>query len=154
MEPRPFLKTLSILHLALFLGLVFFSIFAYWQNGNFSAGMDQNDFFIYLVPVLAAAGYFASQFYFRKFLHGIKREERLGEKLGKYQTASLIKYALLESPGFLALFAYYSSGNALYLVTGIALMLYLFSQRPTATRIIKDIPLTLEEQKQFDTLRN
>jgi flagellar biosynthesis protein FliP len=45
------------------------------------------------------------------------------------------------------------SGNALYLVIAIALIAYLFVQRPTADKINKNLPLTLEEQKQFDNLQ-
>lgn len=154
MEPKSFLKTLSILYISLFAGLLLFTLFAYFQNGKFEANMDQEDLFIYLVPLTAATGYFASKFLFLKLLQAVKMDENLRIKLGKYQSASLIKYALIEGPAFLALFAYYGNGSALYLVIAISLMTYLFVQRPTATKLIKELPLTLEEKKQFDTLRN
>lgn len=116
--------------------------------------MDKEDIFIYIVPLLAVAGYFASQFLFKKLLSGIEKEDELQAKLVKYQAASLIKYALIEGPAFVALFAYYGNGNALHLVIAIALMVYQFAQKPTATKLTKELPLTLEEQKQFDTLQN
>lgn len=153
MRPRLFLKTLSIIHTALLVVLIAFGIFTYFQNGSFTPRMNRQDLFIYIVPVVAAAGYFLSQFLFRKQLQTIQREEELPAKLSKYQSASLIKYALLEGPGFLALIAYYLSGNALYLVIAIALIAYLFVQRPTADKINTNLPLTLEEQKQFDNLQ-
>lgn len=152
MQLRSFLKTLTIIHTALCAGLILFAVFAYYQNDDFTARMDPQAIFIYLVPIVAVAGYFLSQVLFKKQIQAISSEEQLSAKLGKYQSASLIKYALLEGPGFLALIAYFWSGNALYLVIAIALVAYLFVQRPTAEKIKKGLPLTLKEQKQFDNL--
>lgn len=152
MRPKKLLRTLSLIHTALLMVLVAFGLFTYFQNGSFTAGMNRQNLFIYIVPVVAAAGYFLSQFLFRKQLETIQREEDLHDKLNKYQSVSLIKYTLLEVPGFLSLIAYYLSGNALYLVIAIALIFYLFVQRPTADKMKKNLPLTLEEQKQFDNL--
>jgi len=154
MEPKSFLRTLSILHISLCTGILLIAGFAYLQNGNFTANMNGEDIFIYIVPIVAAVGYFASQLIFKKLVSALKKEDVLQTKLAKYQSASLIEYALIEGPAFLALFAYNGNGNALHLVIAVALIAYLFAQRPTATRLIKELPLTLDEQKQFDTLRN
>lgn len=154
MAPKSIIRILSLIHTSLFISLVVFAAFAYLKNGNFLADMNRNDLLIYIVPVIAISGYFASQFLFRKQLQGIKREENLQTKLGKYKAASILKYALLEGPAFLALIGYYISGNALHLAIGAFLMAYLFVQRPTFEKLEKDIPLTVEEQKQFDTISN
>ena len=124
-------------------------MFAYYQNGTFTARMGPQNILIYVVPIIALSGYFLSQLLFRKQIQSISKEEKLSFKLGKYQVASILKYALLEGPGILALLAYYSSGNALHLVIAIALIAYLFVQRPSADKIIKELPLTLEEERQF-----
>lgn len=152
MQLHSFVRTLSIIHTVLLVALIAFGIFTYYQNSSFIARMNPQDLFIYIVPVVAAAGYFLSQLLFKKKLATISKEDKLQIKLGKYQTASLIKYALLEGAGFLALMAYYWSGNALHLVIAIALIAYLFVQRPTADKIKKELPLTFDEQKQFNTL--
>ena len=153
MQLKTYLKILTIIHTALCAGLMLCAIFVYYRNGNFTASMNQQDIFIYIVPIVAAAGYFLSQLVFKKQIESISSEEKLSTKLEKYQIASLIKYALLEGPGFLALMAYFWSGNALYLVIAIALIVYLFVQRPTVEKIKKQLPLTSEEQKQFDNLK-
>lgn len=153
MQPKKFVEILSIIHIVLCAGLILFAFFVYLKNSEFTARMNQQDILIYIVPIVAAAGYFLSQLVFKKQIASISREEKLSVKLGKYQIASLIKYALLEGPGILALMAYFWSGNALYLVTGLALIVYLFVQRPKAERIKKELPLTLEEQKQFDSVK-
>ena len=135
--------------MALFIGLTLFAIFVYSQNGNFEADMSGNNVFIYIVPITAALGYFSSQFIFRKQLGSIKRESTLDSKLSRYQTASIVRYALIEAPAFLALIAYFLSGNALHLVIAIALLLYFFSLRPTSLKMMNQIPFTSEEEQQF-----
>lgn len=153
MQPKSFIKTLSLIHAALLMGLVAFGLFAYFQNGDFEARMNRHNPMIYVVPIAAAAGYFLSQFLFRKRLRSVNEEEPLSVKLEVYRSASLIKYALLEAAALLSLVAYWLSGNALHLVIAIALAAYFFSQRPTATKIKKDLPLNYEEQKLFTELK-
>lgn len=149
MQLKTFLRTLTIIHTALCAGLMLFAGFVYYKNGAFTARMDQQAIFIYVVPIVAIAGYFISQLLFKKRLEAISKEEKLATKLGKYQVASILKYALLEGPAILALLAYYWSGNALHLVIAIALIAYLLVQRPTADKIKRELPLTYEEQKKY-----
>ncbi len=153
MSPKTALRTLSTIHGALLLALMAFTALAYWHRGSFDAIMGPNDIFVYAVPLAAGLGYFMGKYMFQRAVRNIKREEGLAQKLQKYLGASLVKYALAEAPALFALAAYYLNGNALHLVIAVSLVAYLLAQRPTAQRLIKDVPLNLEEQKQFDTLR-
>jgi hypothetical protein len=153
-NPGSYLRTLALLHYSLFIGMVLFGVFAYYQNGSFTAQINNKDFFVYSVPVFAACGYFVGQFLFNKQLQQIAQKDSISTKFRKYQSALLIKYALVEGPCLFALVAYYIDGSALYLVTAIALMAYFFAQKPTKTKLLKDVPFDLEEQKQINTLNN
>jgi len=152
MRPKFFIKILAIIHGSLCIGLAVFGAFAYLQNGSFTVGSEENDVFMYIVPILAMAGYFGSKFIYRNLLQNLPKEEPLGKKLQRYQLAVIIQYALLEGPAFLALFAYYYTGNAMHLVVAISLLVYLFFQRPTLEKLKRELPLSLEEEKEFDTL--
>lgn len=134
-------------------GPLAFAIFTYVQKQSFNAEMDTNSIFTYVVPIVAAFGYFMGTYLFQRQIRSIKKEDSLQSKLSAYQTALLIKYALLEGPAFLALVAYHFSGNALHLVIAISLLLYLYAQRPTKDQLFKALPLNLEERKSFDTFR-
>ncbi len=134
-------------------GPLAFAIFAYLKKHSFNAVMDVHSIFTYVVPIIAAFGYFMGIFLFQRQIRSIKKENSLQSKLSAYQTALLIKYALLEGPVFLALVAYWLSGNALHLVIAISLLLYLYAQRPTKDQLFKALPLNLEERKSFDTFR-
>ena len=153
MQPIKILQTLKILHLSVLAGPIAFAVFAYLQKQSFNAEMDVSDIFTYIVPIAAASGYFIGIFLFQKRIRSLKKEDSLQSKLGTYQTALLVKYALLEGPSVLALIAYHLSGNALHLVIAISLLAYLYAQRPTKEQLIKEIPLNLEERKSFDTFQ-
>lgn len=131
-------------------GVSIFLVVSYWQTMEFNAEMDNQNLFLYIVPVFALLGYFGSQFVFKNILSKIRMDAKLDEKLNTYQTASIIKYALIEGPAFLAIVAYNSSGNALPLVIGICLILYLAVQRPNRVKIIESLPLTLEEKRKLE----
>lgn len=131
-------------------GVSIFLVVSYWQTMEFHAEMDNQNLFLYIVPVFALLGYFGSQFVFKNILSKIRTDAKLDEKLNTYQTASIIKYALIEGPAFLAIVAYNSSGNALPLVIGICLILYLAVQRPNLEKIIENLPLTLEEKRKLE----
>ncbi|MBU3025669.1 hypothetical protein [Zobellia galactanivorans] len=152
MDPNPSasLKTLSIIHLALVGGIAVFGVITYLNNGSFIANADPNDMYIYVVPVVGALGYFLSQFLFKKQLQTIDKNDSLSLKLGKYQSASITKYALLEGPAILSIFAYNPSGNALFLVVAIFLVVYLFMQKPSERKFTEEVPLSLEDKKQFN----
>ena len=154
MQPKLFLRTLSLIHYFLCAGLIAFGAFAYWQNGSFNAGTIGEDIFVYIVPIVAMMGYFGSKLMYRKMILNLPKNETLATKLSRYQVANLVQYALLEGPAFLALFVYLSSGTALYLAIAIALTIYLFARRPTLNRLFEEVPMSFEEKKQFDTLRS
>ncbi len=150
MEIKTFLKTLSFMHLALVIGLSIFTVLAFTQNMDFNTETDTKNVLLYIVPIAALIGYFGSQFLFKKLLMRITDTDSLEEKLKKYQSASHLKYALIEAPAFLALFAYYNSGNALPLVIAVCLLVYLFVQKPSKQKILMEIPLTIEQRRELE----
>lgn len=150
MQLNTLLRTLPIIHLFMVMGLVIFTGIVYWNNPNFNTVMNSDDILIYLVPIIAVIGYFASKSIFQNLVNTIARNEGFQNKLGRYQMATIIKYALLEGPALLALIGYYLNGNMLLLVIALCLIIYLFSQRPTRKRVLEDLKLTLEEQKELD----
>ncbi|WP_133671065.1 hypothetical protein [Maribacter caenipelagi] len=137
------------MHLFLLAGLSIFTIWVIFQINTFNTSSNGESIFLYAVPVFAMLGYFGSQWVFKKMTSKIQLNIRLEEKLKKYQSALHLKYALIEIPAFIGLFAYYNTGNALPLVISICLLAYLAVQRPNKENIIKNVPLIPEEQIQI-----
>jgi hypothetical protein len=152
MQPNVLLKTLKIIHLALCFGLALFAVLAYLQIGGFATANADSSLMLYLVPTLSVAGYFGSKYIFASQLRKIVQEAPLSQKLQQYFSASILQYAVIEGPGFLALLAYFTSGNALFLVIAICLVVYLFSLRPSYQKLKNELKLSYTEQKDLDTL--
>ena len=149
---KSLLKTLTIIHISLVSGLVLFTVFAVFSINAFIAQTADQSVWIYITPIVAATAYFMSQFVFRKNLKSVDRQASLDGKMKSYMTASIVKYAILEGAGVLAIAAYFFSGNALHLTLAIALIAYLFVQRPTVAKVIKELRLTPSEERDFKTL--
>jgi len=144
------LKTLTIIHYALVGALLVFLSFTYATRELYVTPISERiDLFLYIVPTAALGGYFLSNYLGARFLKTIDLKDTLAAKLQKYITVSLVKYACIEAPAFIALAAFLFDGFVLYLVIAISLLLYLFSQRPRIHRLKQELSLNREEVQQL-----
>ena len=150
MKFKSTIKTLTIIHASMCLTLIVFASFVFFQNGDFSSTSDFGNIFVYIVPVIAMAGYFGSKLIYKNLTTNLQNEESLTKKLQRYQIATIFKFTLIEAPSFIALFIYYIDGNALYLVIGLSLMFYLIFERPTLEKLKNELPLNLDEKRELD----
>ncbi len=153
LTPKGFIKGISIFHFALFVGQIFFAIFAYTQNGDTKVkftNTDADDQFIYVIPIIIITGVFASNFIYKKLLTSILNKTSLKEKLTNLQTALLIKYALIEGPTLLVIFIYMNYGNLFYLLIAGGLLVYFYMLKPTKEKIENDLQLNNEHKSEFN----
>tara|TARA_R110002051_G_scaffold236232_2_gene297469 strand:- start:2131 stop:2571 length:441 start_codon:yes stop_codon:yes gene_type:complete len=145
-----FLRKLTIIHAALVITLLIFGAITYSFGVGFVTNFDtKSDTFIYIVPIIALLGYFGSIYIFKKQIRNISSSEELQLKLAKYQTASIIKYAVIEGPTLLIFFEFMNSGYTLYFTIACCLLLYLAVQRPNKNRLIQELNLNTEEQRKL-----
>jgi hypothetical protein len=148
--PEGFLRSISIIHLALLAGQVIFGIVAYAQSTRVYFGVNNmDDMFIFIVPVVAIGGFMAGYLIFKQQLVIIRGKRTLGEKVISYQTALIMRYALLEGPSLLAIVAYLLNGNLFYLAVAGLLMLYFLFLRPTMEKVENDLDLNFNEKLEF-----
>ncbi|WP_426486178.1 MFS transporter [Flavobacterium sp. 2] len=127
------IKTLQILHLAICAG----TIVAYYILGDLSIEklqipvIDSSSAIYILIPVLA---FVLSSFLFKYQLKQINPKLKLEEKFPIYQTASILRWAVLEGAAFLILIL-----NPDFILFGILILIYLIFLRPTAERIDNDL---------------
>lgn len=153
--PSRFLTRLKWLHLLLLGGMLLFTLMAYLLRDGFrNSYPPAQDLFLYLVPLAALGGYFASLFLFGKLLSAVEVAWPLRRKLARFQTACLLQYTCLEAPALLALFAYLKNGFALYLATAASLVIYLYTRKPTRRKIRTALPLNREEMLHFENPRS
>lgn len=148
--PQSYLKVIYIIHLALLAGQVMFAIVAFIQVGKTQIDIkNSNDPFLFVVPILAIGGFIVSNLMFRQQLNSSINKDSLKDKLMGYQTALIIRFALLEGPSLFGIVTYLITGNFLFLIISGLLVLYFISIRPTRVKIENDLNLTYEEKAEF-----
>lgn len=126
------IKTLKLIHLAICAGMILAYIFAGQFTIEQLKGQEiDSDNLVYLALPIAA--FFLSNFMFKSQLKQVDSQASLEEKLPIYQSASIIRWAILEGAAFLILFL-----KPDLLIFGILLILYLVYLRPTEEKIVSD----------------
>ena len=127
------IKTLQIIHLALCAGL----IIAYFVIGEISVEklktiliIDASSIVFAILPFLAII---MANFIFKSQLKQVDQKLKLEDKLPVYQTASIIRWAILEGVAFIILIM-----KPDFLIFGILVIIYLIFLRPTEEKISSD----------------
>lgn len=104
--------------------------------------------FRYFAPIFALVIPSVGIMLAKKSLRTILANEPLSDKLRKYQSSLLLKYAFFEASTFLTLIAYFVTGDKLLLGIGAGLVLWFLTQIPTKNQLFDEVPLLpLEESK-------
>lgn len=119
-------QKVKIIHFALCLGL----IIAYLLLGNINTvtnfsfeSINTSNIIYPLIPVMA---YLLSNSLFNSQLKNIDSKLKLEEKITFYQSASIMRWAVLEGAAFLILFL-----NKDFMIFGVLIITYLIFIRPT-----------------------
>lgn len=124
------IKVLQIIHLAICAG----TVIAYLFIGQLSIEslkiefIDSSDLIYFAIPILA---FFVSNFLFQSQLKQVDVKLKPEENLPIYQTASIIRWAILEASALIILFLKQD-----LLILGILIIVYLVFLRPTEDRVI------------------
>lgn len=127
------IKTLQNIHLAICAGI----IIVYFIIGNLSIEgltiktIDSSEIVFVAIPFLA---FILSNFFFKSQLKQVNAKMNPEENLPIYQTASIMRWAILEGAAFFILFV-----SPKFQLLGIITIAYLAILRPTEDRIIKDL---------------
>lgn len=127
------IKTIKTIHFAVCAGVIFAYIFA----GDISIEtlkiptIDSSSIAFLMIPVLAIV---VGNFLFKSQLKKVDPKLKLEDNLAIYQTASLIRWAILEGAAFMLLFI-----NPDFAAFGILVILYLIFLRPTEESIKRDL---------------
>lgn len=143
------IKQSQIICSALIIGQLFFLAIAVYlvvQTGGGLGVSDFKDIFIYVIPIFTISSIGASYFVFRSKLNKLKEIQSLEQKIVEYRAAQIIRWALLEGPSFFAIIAYILTGDILFAVVSIVIILFFIPTFPTVARFEQDLELTWEEK--------
>ncbi|MEC7265155.1 MAG: hypothetical protein VXW38_15555 [Bacteroidota bacterium] len=151
--PAGFLKIMSFLHLGITATPIILGILFYTQSQGAQMNFDTSgDMFMAIVPVVAIGSIFLGDLIFKKMLGSLPKGSSLRDKLAKFQTASIIKFALLEGAALFAIVIFSNTQNLTYLIIGAFLIFYLLLQRPTKDKIERILDLRGEEKAEFNQM--
>ena len=154
-NPKALLNLLELIHYIFSLSLVGFGLYLLWSGIDWYLKLDRLEYkFPFMVPLVSILGIFLSYYLFKKQLEAIPESSELGSKVTAYYTASLVKFACLEAPGFLALFAAQETGNIIYLAFAALVMLFLIIGRPTKGKAIRQLKLSSALRQELDSNLN
>lgn len=132
------IKTIQIIHFALTFGLILTYYFLAEINSledlMMIPSIDKNSIIYILIPFVA---YLFSNFMFKNMLSKIDKKLKVEENLGAYQTASLVRWAILEGAAFIII-----TYRPDFILFGILLIVYLAILRPSENNItshLKDL---------------
>ncbi len=155
LTPQSYITTITIIHLGMFTGVAIFAIVVYLQldEGSELKINYSEDLLFFLVPLAAVGAYFLGDMLFHKKIDALIETNSLKEKIMGYQTAFIIRLALLEGSAFFALSAYIIMQNLYYLlIFGLILLLFLLL-KPSKQKIENDLKLNQTHRSQFADLK-
>lgn len=148
--PNKFLKNLSIVHVMLTFGVIAFSaVTLYINKAAFDFAFDTNDILVLIYPVIVVSALTLIGIVPKKILENAKKSNDLKTMLASYQTASIVKYILIEGSAMLGIVFYLLSKNGLFIVIALILIVFLILQRPTKNKVESDLELRGELRNQF-----
>jgi hypothetical protein len=147
-DPRSAVKMLTIIHAGLITGIILFTLatFSITLQRGFSFSADPLIIIDIILPVL---GIFVGNFLYKTLIAKISAESSLSQKIAAHQTASIVRFALLEGPALFSVVVYMLSGNMLFLVILAVILAYFISVRPTRNKMIEDMKLDYNEQAEL-----
>lgn len=140
--PKSFLRTFTLIHFVLTASVLIFGLMMFLQTKNQELTFNYTgDVMYFVVPFMAIAGIVAGNYLYGNIIKGLASKNTLIEKLNGFQSASIIKYTLLEGPALLGIVAFINEGNQYFLIISLILLGWLIMQRPTHDKVERDLKL-------------
>lgn len=142
---KEFFKSIQILHAAMFFGVIMMLIIL-----KFVLGVHDSSDGELLFPVmgigLAIPSLILGQIIFNNKMESLKKEKlTVMEKLATYQSAYILKLALLEGPMLVCLILHFLGGNPLLFYTCLFLLFIFAYERPIQSSIMQQLNLHSED---------
>lgn len=129
------IKTLQIIHFTLLIGVtVAYFILGDLLNINTPKLEGENLYYMF-IPAIAVL---TSNILFKNYISKINKTDKPELIISNYQTASLIRWAILEAGAFIILIL-----KPELIVFGLLLLLYLLLVRPTKEKIERELNISL-----------
>jgi hypothetical protein len=140
--------TMTAIYIAQALVLLFFSIVVLFLkvSGALTPATGLTEIFYYLVPIATVAFLSTAHFIFKTLIEKIPPSLPVRQKLPKFQTAVIVRSAVLEIPGLLGAVAAMLTGELYFLAAPLFIVIVMIVLRPTLLAITQELNLSVEEK--------
>lgn len=137
-----------ILFGALLMGLIIFALLAYF---GFTKNLDKVDesllnIFMFIIPLFAILEIFLSRFMYNKTIKQLPENSTLLEKMGKYRTAKIISWALLEGAGLFCIVVFIMTKADFFLIVFFVIIVAFILSKPSVNEFITDFKIEGEDR--------
>ena len=149
---RTYFFTLTLIYYAQIFALIVFSAVTLILDSPSADATENNliQVFQFAVPigtvVLLSSGYFI----FKTVVSKIERSSHLKSKLPKYQSAVIVRAAMIEVAGLLGTIAAFLTGEMYFLAATALIVIVLILLRPSVHGVVEDLSLTPEEKSKLE----
>ncbi len=142
-------KTMQIIYGALIIGVLVFSVVVYLKSDNLHFIFDGESMYGILVPMVAIISLVVNTMIFKSTLNSINPQDALGLKITKYQTANIIRGAILEAPALIGIVVTLNTGNYYFLVFSLFMIAAMIFAFPSKQKFIETMQLSFEEKSKL-----
>lgn len=148
--PQSYFKTLNILFFALLAGQIMFAAAAILINYTQPIApvftQDLQQLLLIIMMLIALVNIGVSYVIFTGKIKAIRNQADWESRLRNYQTALIIRFALMEMPSILATLLFMLSGNMLFLgFTGAIILVFLFL-KPSSKTMVNHLKLDYNDE--------
>jgi hypothetical protein len=132
------IKATQLIHLSFCTAILLFAgaiIFILGPNLKFDFKLKDADGLELVAPIVAVLGMLMSSFLFKKLIGEVDVMSSPTDRFMKFQTAFLVKCALLEAGALINIVACFISGNAFFLIFASAPFFVLWASKPTKDKV-------------------
>lgn len=139
-NPKENFKINFIIYFTLLAGLILFALLAYFFPRGQEVGLNESllNIFTYIVPTFAVFEIFLSQFVYNKFIQQIQTKATLFDKIGKYRTAKIISWALLEGAALFSVIAFIITRSSFFYIVLFVILIAFILSKPSLDEFLND----------------
>jgi hypothetical protein len=113
-------------------GQVFFFLIAFYLRHEWLVDPDLGlmELFKWIVPLFAGAGIYQGNVLFKKRVKQARQRSTFAAKMDDYRVALIVRYAFWGAPSLLAVAAYFTTGEWLFLSISVLIIVVFLTHRP------------------------
>ena len=147
MNPQNFFRVNKLIFTALLIGmLLFLGVTLFLVDEELTLFFEADNPFFFVIPVVFISCLAISNFIPKKLLSQAKSQDDLAKKTTMYNSASIIRYALIECPVLFAIVGFHLTHSLFFIIIAVAAILYFVTLRPSEEKISRALELTYDEK--------